>query len=82
MWSYDFVLNKDAYGGKIRMLTLIDKFGRKCLTIYCARRIGSAQVIEQLANTMIANGITEFIRSNNGQSSLTKSYAVGYVALA
>jgi hypothetical protein len=46
VWSYDFVLIRDAYGGKIRMLTLIDEFTRKCLTIHCARRIGSVQVIE------------------------------------
>ncbi len=53
-------------GGKIRMLTLIDKYTRKCLTIHCARRIGSVQVIEQLANAMIANVIPEYIRSDNG----------------
>ena len=66
VWSYDFVLIRDAYGGKIRMLTLIDEFSRKCLTIHCARRIGSIQVIEQLANAMIDNGIPEYIRSDNG----------------
>ena len=40
-WSYDFVFIRDTYGGKIRMLTLIDEYTRKCLMIYCARRIGS-----------------------------------------
>ena len=30
VWSYDFVFIRDAYGGKIRMLTLIDEFSRKC----------------------------------------------------
>jgi len=52
VWSYDFVQIRDAYGGKIRMLTMIDEFSRKCLSIHCARRIGSIQVIEQLANAM------------------------------
>ncbi len=66
VWSYDFVFIRDAYGGKIRMLTMIDEFTRKCLTIYCARRIGSIQVIEQLANAMIIHGIPEYIRSDNG----------------
>ncbi|MEA9602826.1 DDE-type integrase/transposase/recombinase, partial [Polynucleobacter sp. MG-28-Ekke-A2] len=65
VWSYDFVFIRDAYGGKIRMLTMIDEFTRKCLTIHCARRIGSIQVIEQLANAMITHGIPEHIRSDN-----------------
>ena len=54
------------------MLILIDEFTRKCLTIHCARRIGSAQVIEQLANAMIANGIPEYIRSDNGPEFIAK----------
>jgi len=72
VWSYDFVFIRDAYGGKIRMLTMIDEFTRKCLTIHCARRIGSIQVIEQLANAMIANGIPEYIRSDNGPEFIAK----------
>jgi transposase InsO family protein len=48
------------------MLTMIDEFTRKCLTIYCARRIGSIQVIELLANAMIIRGIPEYIQSDNG----------------
>ncbi|MEI8077966.1 MAG: IS3 family transposase [Betaproteobacteria bacterium] len=72
VWSYDFVFIRDAYGGKIRMLTLIDEFTRKCLTIHCARRIGSIQVIEQLANAMIDNGIPQYIRSDNGPEFIAK----------
>ncbi|WP_150114210.1 IS3 family transposase [Polynucleobacter yangtzensis] len=72
VWSYDFVFIRDAYGGKIRMLTMIDEFTRKCLTIHCARRIGSIQVIEQLANAMIAHGIPEYIRSDNGPEFIAK----------
>ncbi|MBU3618190.1 IS3 family transposase [Polynucleobacter paneuropaeus] len=72
VWSYDFVFIRDAYGGKIRMLTMIDEFTRKCLTIHCARRIGSIQVIEQLANAMITHGIPEHIRSDNGPEFIAK----------
>jgi len=72
VWSNDFVQIRDAYGGKIRMLTLIDEFSRKCLTIDCARRIGSIQVIEQLANAMISHGIPEHIRSDNGPEFIAK----------
>ena len=72
VWSYDFVFIRDAYGGKIRMLTMIDEFSRKCLAIHCARRIGSIQVIEQLAHAMILHGIPQYIRSDNGPEFIAK----------
>ena len=72
VWSYGFVFIRDAYGGKIRMHTMIDEFSRKWLTIHCAKRIGSIQVTEQLANAMIANGIPEYIRSDNGPEFIAK----------
>ena len=49
-----------------------DEFSRKCLTIFCARRIGSVQVIEQMANAMIVDGIPEYIRSDNGPKFIAK----------
>ena len=54
------------------MLTMINEFTRKCLMIHCARRIVSIQVIEQLANAMILNGIPEHIRSDNGPEFIAK----------
>jgi len=66
VWSYDFVFVRDAYGRKIRMLTMIDEFTRICLVIHCALRIGSKEVIEQLADTMVIHGIPKYIRSDNG----------------
>jgi putative transposase len=72
VWSYDFVFIRDGYGGKIRMLTLIDEFSRRCLAIHCARRIGSIQVIEQLAHAMILHGIPQYIRSDNGPEFIAK----------
>jgi len=66
VWSYDFVLVRDAYGNKIRMLTMIDEFSRICLNIHCSRRIGANEVIEPLANAMITHGIPSYIRSDNG----------------
>lgn len=72
VWSYDFVFIRDAYGRKIRMLTMIDEFSGKYLPIHCARRIGSIQVIEQLANAMITRDIPERIRSDNGPEFIAK----------
>ena len=52
--------------GRFVWLAMIDEFSRTCLDIYCARRIGASEVIAQLANAMIAHGIPEYIRSDNG----------------
>lgn len=76
VWSYDFVFIRDAYGGKIRILTLIDEFSRRCLTVHCARRIGSIRVIEQLANTMVSRNISVVTMA---LSLLLKSYEAGYL---
>ena len=66
VWSYDFVLIRDVYGSKVRMLTMLDEYSRTCLVVHCARHIGANEVIEQLANVMIVHGIPEYIRSDNG----------------
>jgi hypothetical protein len=63
---------RDANGGKILMLTMIDDFSRNFLTISCARRIWSIQVIKRLANDMIYNGIPEYNRSDNGLEFIAK----------
>ena len=62
------------------MLTLIDEFSRKRLTIHCARRIGSIQVTERLANAMVEvyRNIFEVIMAQN---LLLRSCADGYPAL-
>lgn len=57
--SYDFVFIRDAYGGKIHMLTMINELSRKCLMIHCTRKVGSIQVIEQLAKPIITHDIPE-----------------------
>jgi putative transposase len=64
--SYDFVSVRDARGKPMRLLTLIDEFSRRCLGVVCARRLGADQVIEHLANAMIAHGLPGYIRSDNG----------------
>ena len=66
VWSYDFVSARTHDGRTIRMLTLIDEYTRECLAIRVARRLGSYEVIETLADVMLFRGIPENIRSDNG----------------
>jgi putative transposase len=48
------------------LLTLIDEYTRECLAIRVARRLGSQEVIETLADVMLVRGIPEYLRSDNG----------------
>ena len=51
---------------ELRLLTLIDEHTRECLAIRVARRLGSQEVIDTLADVMLVRGIPEYLRSDNG----------------
>lgn len=72
VWSYDFVEAQTHDGRKVRLMTLIDEFTRECLAIRVARRINSLGVLETMADVMIARGIPEHIRSDNGAEMTAK----------
>jgi transposase InsO family protein len=72
VWSYDFVSAMTHDGRTLRMLTLIDEYTRECLAIRVARRLGSYEVIETLADVMLWRGIPEHMRSDNGPEFVAK----------
>lgn len=51
---------------------LIGEYTRDCLAIRAARRLGSYEVMETLADVMLWRGIPEHIRSNNGPEFVPK----------
>jgi putative transposase len=64
--GYDFVEDRTRDGRKFRMLNVVDEFTRECLAIRVARKLGSADVIDVLANLFITRGTPMHIRSDNG----------------
>jgi len=66
VWSYDFVKAMTHDGRALRILVVIDEYTRECLVLRVARRLGSLQVIETLADVMLVRGVPEHIRSDNG----------------
>ena len=50
VWSYDFVKAMTHDGRALRILVVIDEYTRECLALRVARRLGSLQVIENLAD--------------------------------
>src|ERR1700740_1327598 len=51
-------------GRALRLLVVLDEYTRECLAIRVARRLGSAEVIEVLAEAMLWRGIPAHIRSD------------------
>ena len=65
-WAYDFVRIRTRNGRAVRLLTVIDEYTGECLTIRAGRSIRAPDVIETLAGLMLAKGVPEHIRSDNG----------------
>lgn len=66
VWSYDFVQDQTNDGRKIKMLTVIDEYSRKCLAIRVKRQLKSIDVLETIANLFMIHGCPDHIRSDNG----------------
>ena len=66
MWAYDFVHLRLHDGTGVRLLTVIDEYGRECLALRAVRSMRSAEVIEVLAELMLFRGVPDHIRSDNG----------------
>jgi putative transposase len=73
VWSYDFVAERLACGKKIRMLTVLDEYTRKCLAIRVAYALKSDDVLDVLSDLFITEGIPDFIRSDNGSEFTAQS---------
>ncbi|WP_246456477.1 DDE-type integrase/transposase/recombinase [Ruficoccus amylovorans] len=43
VWTCDFVADRTAKGGSIRMLTVLDEFTRECLCIHVDRHLNAAK---------------------------------------
>ncbi len=70
--SFDLVEATPHDGRRIRLMTLIGEFSRKCLAIRVARRINAIGVIETLADAMLFEGVPTFIRPDNGPEMAAK----------
>lgn len=73
VWSYDFVADRLSCGKKIRILTVIDEYTRKCLAIKVERRLNSDDVLDVLGDLFVTEGVPDHIRSDNGAEFTAKS---------
>lgn len=73
VWSYDFVQDRLCNGKKIRILTVIDEYTRKCLRLQVGHSLKADDVLGVLADLFLTEGIPEYIRSDNGSEFVAKS---------
>lgn len=66
VWSWDFVHDRTDNGGPLKMMTLIDEYTRKCLSIRVARQLTSTDVLSVLREAIEKEGVPSYIRSDNG----------------
>jgi len=73
VWSYDFVSDRLYNGKKIRMLTVIDEYTRKCLAIRVGFLLKADDVLDTLSTLFITEGVPDYIRSDNGSEFTAKA---------
>ena len=73
VWAYDFVEDRTKTGRKLRILTIIDEFTRRCIEIEVEHRMNSKYVGQVLLKCFATHGVPEFIRSDNGSEFIAKS---------
>ena len=73
VWSYDFVEDRTTDGRKLRWLNIIDEFSHECLASVPQRSWRKNDIIELLANLFMANGMPEYLRSDNGPEFVKKN---------
>ena len=66
VWTYDFVEDRTARGGKLKLLCVVDEFTRQCHAIRVEKRMGAQHVIGTLERLFELHGRPEHLRSDNG----------------
>jgi hypothetical protein len=57
VWSYDFMHSRTRDGRAFRLLTLIDEYGRECLSIDVGRKLNSQHVLDRLSELFVSGGL-------------------------
>ena len=72
VWAYDFVEDRTETGRKLRILTIIDEFTRRCIEVEVEHRMNAKSVGRTLMRLFAVHGTPRFIRSDNGPEFIAK----------
>lgn len=73
VWSWDFVEDQTESGTRIRILTLIDEFTRRCLAVHVDWSIRAVDVITVVEAAFERYGRPQHLRSDNGPEFIAKA---------
>lgn len=66
VWTYDFTMDRTVDGRRLKFLTVLDEYTRRCLALEVGRGMTAAGVIAVLARLMDEHGAPGHMRSDNG----------------
>lgn len=67
VWSMDFVADALFDGRKLRMLTVVDCYTRKCLAIDVGQRLKGEDVVNALNRICVERGLLKAIKTDNAR---------------
>lgn len=73
VWTWDFISDRTDYGGKLRILSVLDEYSRECLALYVARRITAADLVMVMEQLVAQRGVPTHIRSDNGSEFVART---------
>lgn len=72
VWAYDFVEDRTETGRKLRILTVVDEFTRRCVEVEVEHRMNAKFVARTLLKLFATRGTPTFVRSDNGPEFVAK----------
>jgi putative transposase len=72
VWAYDFMEDRTESGRKLRILTIVDEFTRRCIEVEIEHRMNARFVARTLLRLFALHGTPMFIRSDNGPEFIAK----------
>ena len=72
MWAYDFVEDRTETGLKMRILTVVDEFTRRCIEVEVEHKMNAKFVARTLLKLFAIHGTPTMIRSDNGPEFIAK----------
>jgi putative transposase len=66
VWTYDFVHDWAARGGRFKCLSVVDEYTKECLALVAARSLPAAAVLRVLRQLVARHGAPRYLRSDNG----------------
>lgn len=72
VWAYDFMEDRTERGRKLRILTVVDEFTRRCVEVEVEHRMNAKFVARTLLGLFATHGTPKLIRSDNGPEFIAK----------